>query len=350
VQPGHVTFGPLADKIAGHGGGQHTDQADAGEHEHHRHASAARRDRVLIAVAHGGDGDGRPPQRVAEVVDVGARRVLLESELGRRADADDGQYRQQHEVQAVVRQQFLSPLKSAGQGQPGPGEREQPQQPQRPEHRYGDDEQVDEVAMEERPARRGQVQLDQVLGHEDRPDQVVDHAEGAGDTGREPRDQGNHQYRQPHHGQHHQRYLDRGGETVIRVLRPPKVVHRGSPKARRPSPCASAQRGARRGNAGELQVLVPPRYQLPAGLPARRKACWVFSGKSPSSSGSRTSRARTTSPARPARRREHHPAGPGPASNRRRTAGPGAIAGPPRSSAGTGRSRTPIAPGRSGAR
>jgi hypothetical protein len=135
VQLGHVAFGLSADEIAGHGGGQDADQADAGEHEDHGHAPAAGRNRVLVAVAHRGDSDRRPPQRVAEVVDVSAGGVLLEGEFGRRADADDRQYRQQHEVQAVMGQQIPGALQRAGHGQPGPGEgdeAEQPEQPQRP--------------------------------------------------------------------------------------------------------------------------------------------------------------------------------------------------------------------------
>jgi len=133
VQVGHVRLGPLADEVARDRGGQHTDQADAGDHEDDRDAAATRGDRVLVAVAHRGDGDGGPPQRVAEVVDVGPRLVLLEGKLHRRADPDDRQHRQQHEVQAVVGEQVPGPLQRADQDQPGPAERDQAQQPQQPQ-------------------------------------------------------------------------------------------------------------------------------------------------------------------------------------------------------------------------
>jgi hypothetical protein len=225
VQVGHVLVRSLADEITGYRRRQHADQADAGEHEDDRHAPAARGDRVLVAVAHRGHGDDGPPQRVAEIVDVGAGRVLLEGELDRRADPDDGQHRQQHEVQAVVGEQLPGPLQRAGQDQPGPAERDQAQQPQqsqraqRPQHRHGDDRQVDQVTPEELPARRRQVQLDQVLHHEDGPDQVVDAVQHVAGPRRDPDHKRHHENGKPEHREHRQRNLDRIGEPIVGILR-----------------------------------------------------------------------------------------------------------------------------------
>jgi hypothetical protein len=158
--------------------------------------------------------------------------VPLEGELHGRAHADDGQHRQQHEVQAVAGEQRPGALQPGGEDEAGPGQPEQPQQPEqskRTQHRNRDHQQVDEVMPGEPPAGGREVQLDQVLDREDRPDQVIDGVEGAGQAGRDPDRKRDHQDRQPEHGQDGQRHVDRGGEPVVRVLRSPKLAHGRSP-------------------------------------------------------------------------------------------------------------------------
>jgi hypothetical protein len=121
-----------------------------------------------------------------------------------------------HRGQAVVGEPRPGALQPGGEDEAGPGQPQQPEQAERTQHRNRDHQQVDEVLPDEPPAGGHEVQRDQVLNREDRPDQVVDGVEGAGQTGRDPDHQRDHQDRQPEDGQDGQRHVDRGGKPVVR--------------------------------------------------------------------------------------------------------------------------------------
>lgn len=69
----------LGDEPGRDGRGDETDEGDADLHERDGNEATGAGDRVGVAVADGGDGGGGPPERVAEVGDVGARGVAFGS-------------------------------------------------------------------------------------------------------------------------------------------------------------------------------------------------------------------------------------------------------------------------------
>ena len=95
------------------------------------------------------------------------------------------------------------------------GQAHQAQCPQGPEHGNGHDQHVEKMRAEEVPPAGGQVQLDDVLHGEQRPDEIIDGVERLGHAAVQGYHQGHDEDREPGQGEHGHGPVHRSAETLV---------------------------------------------------------------------------------------------------------------------------------------